>query len=646
MKISKMLRLKLVHNIDKTTSRNVLCISAPEDGESLAQKTVIVIDYSGSMSSDATPGLPESERDGISILMLIIHCIKVMIGCYSKKDSVSIVCFNENAQLYFPMTKMTDANKNNILSKLESIRAGGSTRIWSGIKMGLNTLKNSFQVNEQCNQTIMVFTDGKDESANKPLRGNIYELDGFIRDNSDWCKTITMNTVGFGSKLDSKELFEMAERLNGTFSHIPESSTAGTIMINRLATDLTSYGNNIRVIATMKDGSVSTTNIGSICVGQNRTHPICHSLDDTQKIEVSMFNGLSHVVTQVDLTTVTEDKKTVLECWAKLDLIKTIEHNIDKIQTTSPTVSLPYCTVQFANFRTRNEMNNSYPYIQGCLKDVDDQLRKAVEKEKWCAAWGLHYLRSYLHTTRREIVNNFRDYAIQHFASDKFTDLQTHCEKIFLATPPIPKKTPIARTNTYTSTPRLNPTIDTSTSSSNSSFETRYFGSCFHPESSIMMADGSVKPVGQVRKGDIVSCGNDRVASVRCVTFSSGLFEMINIDGFSLTSTHPVRSLNPEEDKWVRPKDISSNRYEYDKVVNFLLDAHHEIVGVRSGGILSPIRCCTLAHGLKGDVIEHDYLGTDKVARDLEEIEGFDSGIIYVCFTRENEYISGIQLMR
>jgi len=637
-----MLGLKLVQNIDKATPRSVLCISAPEDGKSLPQKTVIVIDYSGSMSFDATPDLPESERDGISILMLIIHCVKVMIGSYSKKDSVAIVCFNEDAKLYFPMTKMTDSNKNKLLSKLDSITAGGSTRIWSGIKMGLDTLKNSFQVNEQCNQSIMVFTDGKDESANKPLRGNIYELDGFIRANSDWCNTITMNTVGFGNKLDSKELFEMAERLNGTFSHIPESSTAGTIMINRLATDITTYGNNIRVIATMKDGSVSSTNFGSICVGQNRTHPICHSLDDIQKIEVYMFNGSTHVVTQVDLTDVTEDKKTVFECWAKLDLIKTIEHNIDTIQTTSPTVSLPYCTVQFANFRKRNEMNNSYPYIQGCLEDVDDQLRKAVEKEKWCAAWGLHYLRSYLHTTKREIVNNFRDKAIQHFASKRFTDLQTDCEKIFLATPPIPKKQPVARANTYTSTPRLNPTIDTSTSSSNTSFEQRYFGGCFNPDSSILMADGSVKYIGHVRKGDLVSCGDERVATVRCVTFSTGIFEMVDIDGFSLTSTHPIRSLDPEEDKWVYPKDISSNHYEYDQVINFLLDKHHEIVGVRSES-LTPIRCCTLAHGLKGEIIEHDYLGTDKVAHDLEQIPGFNYGFLRISFTRENEYISGVK---
>jgi len=635
-----MLSLKLV-NDKNITSRNVLSISAPEDGESLPQKTVIVIDYSGSMSSDATPDLPESERDGISILMLIIHCIKVMIRCLGPKDSVAIVCFNENAKLYFPMNKMTDFKKEDLLSKLALITPNGGTRIWSGIEMGLNILKNSVQENEPCNQTIMVFTDGMDESANKPLRGNMHELDCFIRDNSEFCKTITMNTVGFGRRLDSKELFDMAERLNGTFSHIPESSTAGTIMINRLATDITTYGNNICVINTMKDGSVSRTNIGSICVGQNRTHPICHDIDDIHKIDVSFFNGLTHVVTQVDLTNVIEDKKTVLQCLAKLDLTETIEHNIEKIQTTSPTVSLPYCTIQFANFRKRNEMNSSeHPYIQGCLTDVDGELRKAVEKEKWCAAWGLHYIRSYLHATKREIVNNFRDNSIQHFASKTFTDLQTHCEKIFLATPPIPNKTPNTRTNTYTSNTTLTPTIDTAT------YEQRYYsGGCFHPFSSILMADGSVKLAGHVQKGDLVSCGDNRFATVRCVTFSTGLFEMVDIDGFSLTSTHPIRSLDSKENKWVYPKDISSNRSGYNQVVNFLLDAHHKILGVRSHP-LSPIICCTLGHGLKGDVIEHDYLGTAKVARDLEKIQGFDSGVLCISFTRENEYISGIKLIQ
>jgi hypothetical protein len=628
-----MLGVKLVKTINKGSERMALCISAPDSGKCLHQDKIIVIDKSGSMSSDATPGLPESERDGISILNLIIHCIKVLIKCLDSEDRLCIICFDEAAQVYFPMTNMTDANKEDLLVKMDLMRTGGGTKIWSGIKTGLDTLKNCFQENVFRNQSMMVFTDGLDVS--KPLRGNMYELDSFISANFAWTKNITMDTVGFGRDLDSKELFEMSERLNGTFSHIPESSTAGTILINRSATDISTYGKNISVIVSMKDGTVLKSNIGSICVGQNRTHPIGQSLNDIEKIEVSMFNGSSHVLSQVDLTTVTEDKPTVLACWVKFDLVETIKHIIHNIQTTSPILSLPYSTQQFANFRKRNEINSlENPYIQSCLEDVDGELRKAVEKEKWCAMWGLHYLRSYLHATKYEIVNNFRDKGIQHFASSAFTTWQTRCEKIFLDTPPIPKKIPVSRaSNNPTAT--LNPVIDTTVYS-----ERYYSGSCFHPNSLILLADGTATPVGKVLKGDLVSCGDNRVASVRCVTFSTGLFEMVDIDGFSLTSTHPIRS---SDNKWVYPKDISLNRSEYDEVINFLLDDHHEIVGLCSQ-TFRHIRCCTLGHGLKGNIIEHDYLGTDKVVRDLEQIPRFNTGLVYVSFIRENEYISGIRI--
>jgi hypothetical protein len=627
-----MIGVKLLKTINKGSERMALSISAPDSGKSLPQDKIIVIDKSGSMSSDATPGLPESERDGISILDLIIHCIKVLIKCLDSQDRICIICFDEAAKVYQPMIYMTDANKEDLLIKMNLMQTGGGTKIWSGIKTGLDTLKDCFQENVYRNQSIMVFTDGLDVS--KPVRGNMYELDSFITSNSVWSKTISMDTVGFGRDLDSKELFEMSERLNGTFSHIPESSTAGTILINRSATDISTYGKNISVIITMKDGTVSKSNIGSICVGQNRTHPIGQSLNEIEKIEVSMFNGSSHVSSQVDLTTVTEDKPTVLACWVKFDLVETIKHIIHNIQTTSPTLSLPYSTQQLANFRKRNEINSlEHPYIQSCLEDVDGELRKAVEKEKWCAMWGLHYLRSYLHATKYEIVNNFRDKGIQHFASNAFTTWQNRCEKIFLDAPPIPKKIPVSRaSNNPTAT--LNPDIDTTVYS-----QRYYMGSCFHPNSLILLADGTATPVGKVKKGDLVSCGDDRVASVRCVTFSTGLFEMVDIDGFLLTSTHPVRN---SDNEWVYPKDISLNRSEYDEVINFLLDAHHEIVGLCSQ-TLRPIRCCTLGHGLKGNIIEHDYLGTDKVVRDIENIPEFNLGLVYVSFTRENEYISGIK---
>jgi Mg-chelatase subunit ChlD len=664
-----MLHAKIARSTTHPTERYALCITAPDEvvatatssSSRLAQDIVFVIDKSGSMCSDATPGLDEGERDGITILDLIGHCIKVAVECLGHDDRVALVCFDEAARLSFPatsmtddvaMANMTDDNKRLLLSTLDNVKPSGGTQIWSGVKKGLETLRRADPVDGRRNRSILVFTDGLDVS--KPLRGNLHELNGLLGANAAWSHTVTMNTVGFGHALDSRELFEMAERLNGTFSHIPESSTAGTILINRSATDLSTYGSNLRVTITTRDGVSSTSNLGAIRIGQTRTHPIAHpSLDDIQTMYVSVFDGAEHVVTPVDLSAVVDDAPTVLACWTKADLVATLQGVVDAVQTSAPTVALPYGTEQLAQFRTRHASNGAvHPYIQGCLDDAGDQLRKAVEKEKWCSAWGLHYLRSYLHATRHEIVNNFRDNAIQHFASSAFGVMQQHCERTFLATPPIPRRAPEPRAAFATRTTRTSPpsTLNATANHavqpvgmSTADYNERYYsGGCFHPDAPIVMSDGRVLPVGQVRKGDQVSCGDGRVASIRCVVWSLGRFEMVTIDGFTLTATHPVRTSHPDEGGWMHPRDLTTNRSEHHRVVNLLLDQHHEIVGARGDDLSSTLRCCTLAHGFRDPVVEHHYLGTDDVVRDLEKIPGFYDGEVHVSFTRNDEHISGI----
>ena len=630
-----MLRVNLSKATHDGQSRFSLCVSAPDESTRLPQDIVFVIDKSGSTNSDATPGLDESERDGISILNLVIHCIKVAVECLSDADRVAVVCFDESATLHFRMRHMTDGNKTNLLLELDRIRSSGGTQIWSGIKMGLGELLACDIIAGRRNQSILVFTDGLD--GTKPLRGNMYELDRLIDANPAWSKTVTMNTVGFGHALDSLELYEMAERLNGTFSHIPESSTAGTILVNRCATDLSTHGNNMRVTITALDGTVSIVKLGSIRFGQTRTHMIDGPLDKIKTIDVTIFNGAEHVSTNVDLSIIEDDPPTVVACLTKSDLINTLTDIIRAIKTTPPNVALPYSTQQLTNFRTRNQSNCSiHPYIQGCIDDVDTQLRMAVEKEKWFTTWGLHYIRSYLHAAKYEIVNNFRDKSIQWFTSPAFNTLQAHCESAFLARPPIPKKFTAPLPAYQARTPSPPPT-------SSSNFGERYYsGGCFHPDACVVMSDGSIKPVGQLCKGDMVSCGDSRVASVRCVVWSLGRFQMVNVDGFSLTSTHPVRNPDSTRHEWVHPEQIASNRSEHNRVVNLLLDSHHEIVGACGRDQLSRLMCCTLAQGFNDEVVEHRYLGTEAVVRDLEQIAGFHTGVVYVTFTRHDADISGV----
>ena len=47
--------------------------------------------------------------------------------------------------------------------------------------------------------------------------------------------------------------------------------------------------------------------------------------------------------------------------------------------------------------------------------------------------------------------------------------------------------------------------------------------------------------------------------------------------------------------------------------------------------IVNGMECVSLGHGLKeGEVVEHEYLGTEKVVEDLKKGEGWERGLVEV----------------
>jgi len=40
--------------------------------------------------------------------------------------------------------------------------------------------------------------------------------------------------------------------------------------------------------------------------------------------------------------------------------------------------------------------------------------------------------------------------------------------------------------------------------------------------------------------------------------------------------------------------------------------------------------CITLGHGLKGDVVEHEYLGTERIVNDLKKLSGWENGEVSI----------------
>jgi len=48
----------------------------------------------------------------------------------------------------------------------------------------------------------------------------------------------------------------------------------------------------------------------------------------------------------------------------------------------------------------------------------------------------------------------------------------------------------------------------------------------------------------------------------------------------------------------------------------------------RSTVLVNGIEAATLGHMLKGDVIEHEFLGTDRVINDLIKFDEYENGLI------------------
>ena len=166
-------------------------------------------------------------------------------------------------------------------------------------------------------------------------------------------------------------------------------------------------------------------------------------------------------------------------------------------------------------------------------------------------------------------------------------------------------------------------------------------GGCFHGNCTVLLANGSVKLVKDIRKGDVLKIPNESQATVifavKISRKNKGV-SMVHFDnGLIITPWHPIRIKN----QWTFPRDIGHEIIvKCQEVYNFALDDGH-IINVNG------IECVTLGHNFKGEVVEHTYYGTNKVLDDLRTIDTADDGFINlsansIVRSTETELVSGI----
>ena len=108
---------------------------------------------------------------------------------------------------------------------------------------------------------------------------------------------------------------------------------------------------------------------------------------------------------------------------------------------------------------------------------------------------------------------------------------------------------------------------------------------------------------------------------------------LVSLDkGLKVTKWHPIRI----NGKWRFPHELGQGTMmECPAVYSFVLDTEDEHVMV-----INDTECIALGHNINEPVAQHSYFGTDAVINDLQQMSGWDEGLIELnsgCMVRDEQ---------
>ena len=592
---------------------------------------VCVIDVSYSMDDAAIMFNDSEGNSGLSLLDVVKHATRTVIESLGANDRLALVTYADRGHIDLPFTKMTTSNKAKVWKVVNNFRTRGSTNLWDGLVKAMEMVRAD---GEPAN--ILLLTDGLPNIH--PPRG---ELESLIRYKEKYpAMPASVSMFGFGYNLESKLLRDMAVEGGGHYCFIPDSSFVGTVFINAAANILSTAQpsctldiescapvQNISGLDGLETSWGLRVSLPPLIYGQ--TLDILVKVDDAKVMECPVSATLQTPGGRAIASC--EDGELVSSSSArdKLHLAKARSRLIDTINLVQETISPPSVNGSLLGTvtatpetmaRARAEIDKlckefalfgNSEKVQAVLQDVTGQISEAVSCDSWYRKWGRHYLFSLARAHALQQCTNFKDPGVQIYATKKFNVIRNECEEQFCKLPP-PTASRAAQTRNYAPVRSMS----------------RYYD-CHAPcfaKGYVKLGDGRYVDVSQVVAGDKVATPSGPVA-VACVVRTEcddGIEELVTLDGgVMVTPWHPVRSAR-DGTKWSFPADLaSSGLHLCDFVYSFVLENGAPFMQI------GPYHAVTLGHGITNDTVaSHDYLGTDKVLKDLSGMEGWDNGLV------------------
>ena len=642
---------------------NQLCfsISVPDVKVRPPVDVCLTIDVSGSMGSEATLKGDKGEtiNHGYSVLSVTVCAAKTVLSSLNENDNISIVTYTDKASILVDYWSVSTENKKLIEELLDKLVPLNTTNIWDGLKVSLDILRTKSPKNRM--KGVFLLTDGVPNV--EPARGHEYMLDKYYKDHTGF--NCMINCYGFGYQLMS-DLLQNISKISGGdgFAFIPDSSLLGNIFIHGISNFLSTatFGSELNIKLfdkfTFKDKSLyKNIIIPSIKYGQ--TKHILFDLSEFTAEEESLCIGDCELKVNDH-----EFHYEIMDCGTnnseqvcRMKAIETLINCLDQMKFNEKNM-VKTLIVSFLEYARKL---NQTEYIKNIIFDFEGQVKESLnmtnvgEKEDWFSKWGVHYLRSLSDAYENEICNNFKDKGVSNFGGELFNSLRDEISDIFDSLPPPKATIPVC---TYGSTNMRGggpppPTRSLQPVQSMASYNYSG-GGCCAKGSHIEMADNTLRKVEDINTGDKVitfdSLTNEYItSSVECVVITKchrGKADMVKLEGnsgntLSITPYHPVYLNTIINSGWRFPIDISSFKpinIDCEEMFTF-------VIKNRKSVIIEDYVFATYGHNLKGDVINHDYFGTEKVINDLRILETYKLGYVYLkkeMFIRHGGRVSAI----
>jgi Mg-chelatase subunit ChlD len=582
---------------------------------------VAIVDISGSMGTSAEIKTSTGvESHGLSSLNIVQHATQVMIASLTPADQFALVSFHSTVRTEFPLSSMTDSNKETARAATNALRPQESTNLWGGIEQGLNLLpRDTHRL-----QVVVVQTDGVDNIA--PGEGAVEACKTWIRRAKESGRRIPLiYTIGFGTNLESPKLVDLAALSEGgVFEYIHDAASVGTVFCNALANIYSTVATQVKLVFPDR----TEIPLGALYADQPKRCLVPAGKMAGAKLSYQPRN--SAPVT-LELTPVVSGTIPSREL-ARTDLIRAIEAGLR--------------TVLYDQKRAQDDFKTAIERLsQG---DHTDLFQDAIECGKaleFTGSWGLHFLRGMRQNHFQQVCAHFRDIGCTAYSAPARTDAVQALNAIFNALPP-PKGSCV--------------TAATVQVQSMSSYNTqRYDDPCFPGWCRTRLADGQIVRLDGLVKGDRLATGG----TIECVvkTWTDGAAPLVNLGRLWITPYHPirtrgvtVRTVTPRLHRtttgrggktWIRSRNrLHFQPAEYafpcefgpvvlqscSAVYSFVLTDKH-VINVEG------YDCVTLGHNFREDKARHAYLGTDAVRQDLSALPGYDEGLLEFntgCLTR------------